>query len=202
MEPQGNRSLEGIRTYQEFKAATDREVYNQAEGFVRLGYLLRRAEDTDILSESGYKTVTEFAKAEYGLTETYVSRYININKRYSEGGYSDRLMERFQGFGLAKLADMLTLPDGVVEALPVEATRAQIQEVKREVARERQVSDLEILMEPSGGEEDRLQRHCGNTTGTLTRSGNTRPYTPPWGSRGKRPERSGCMTPWPQPGTR
>ena len=158
MEPQGNRSLEGIRTYQEFKAATDREVYNQAEGFVRLGYLLRRAEDTDILSESGYKTVTEFAKAEYGLTETYVSRYININKRYSEGGYSDRLMERFQGFGLAKLADMLTLPDGVVEALPVEATRAQIQEVKREVARERQVSDLEILMEPSGGEEDLLTK--------------------------------------------
>ena len=88
MEPQGNRSLEGIRTYQEFKAATDREVYNQAEGFVRLGYLLRRAEDTEILAESGYKSVVEFARAEYGLTETYVSRYININKRYSEGGYS------------------------------------------------------------------------------------------------------------------
>ena len=81
--------LQNISTYQEFKAATDREVQNQAEGFVRLGYLLRRAEDTDILAESGYKTVTEFAKAEYGLTETYVSRYININRRYSEGGYSD-----------------------------------------------------------------------------------------------------------------
>ena len=158
MEPQGNRSLEGIRTYQEFKAATDREVYNQAEGFVRLGYLLRRAEDTEILAGSGYKSVVEFARAEYGLTETYVSRYININKRYSEGGYSDRLMERFQGFGLAKLADMLTLPDEVVEALPVEATRAQIQEVKREVAQERQVSDLEILMEPLGGEEDILTK--------------------------------------------
>lgn len=158
MEPQGNRSLEGIRTYQEFKAATDREVYNQAEGFVRLGYLLRRAEDTEILAESGYKSVVEFARAEYGLTETYVSRYININTRYSEGGYSDRLMERFQGFGLAKLADMLTLPDEVVEALPVEATRAQIQEVKREVAQERQVSDLEILMEPLGGEEDILTK--------------------------------------------
>lgn len=101
--------LQSISTYQEFKAATDREVQNQAEGFVRLGYLLRRAEDTDILAESGYKTVTEFAKAEYGLTETYVSRYININRRYSEGGYSDRLEARFRGFGMAKLADMLTL---------------------------------------------------------------------------------------------
>ena len=70
--------LQEIRTYGEFKAATDREVYNQAEGFVRLGYLLRKAEDTDILKESGYRTVTEFAKAEYGLTETYVSRYKRV----------------------------------------------------------------------------------------------------------------------------
>lgn len=140
-------SLQEIRTYEEFKTATDREVHNQAEGFVRLGYLLRRAEDTDVLSGSGYRTVTEFAKAEYGLTETYVSRYININRRYSEGGYSDHLQARFQGFGLAKLADMLTLPDEVVEVIPAEATRAEIQEIKREVAQEQQVSDLEFLME-------------------------------------------------------
>lgn len=143
-------SLQNISTYQEFKAATDREVYNQAEGFVRLGYLLRRAEDTDILAESGYRTVTEFAKAEYGLTETYVSRYININRRYSEGGYSDRLQEQFRGFGLAKLADMLTLPDGLVETIPAEATRAEIQEIKKEYAEEQRVSDLEILAEQQG----------------------------------------------------
>lgn len=142
--------LQNISTYQEFKAATDREVYNQAEGFVRLGYLLRRAEDTDILEESGYRTVTEFAKAEYGLTETYVSRYMNINRRYSEGGYSDRLQEQFRGFGLAKLADMLTLPDGIVETIPVEATRTEIQEIKKEYTEEQRVSDLEILAEQQG----------------------------------------------------
>lgn len=142
--------LQNISTYQEFKAATDREVYNQAEGFVRLGYLLRRAEDTDILAGSGYRTVAEFAKAEYGLTETYVSRYMNINRRYSEGGYSDRLQEQFRGFGLAKLADMLTLPDGIVETIPVEATRTEIQEIKKEYTEEQRVSDLEILAEQQG----------------------------------------------------
>lgn len=148
--------LQNISTYQEFKAATDREVSNQAEGFVRLGYLLRRAEDTDILEESGYKTVAEFAKAEYGLTETYVSRYININRRYSEGGYSDRLEARFKGFGMAKLADMLTLTDEVVEAIPTEATRAQIQEIKREAAKEQETSDLEILAEEREDQEESL----------------------------------------------
>ena len=108
--------LINICTYKEFKAATDREVLNQAEGFVRLGYLLRKARDTEILRDSGYPTVVAFAEGEYGLTETYVSRYIAINKRYSKDGYSPYLQERFQGYGMAKLAEMLTLSDEVVEA--------------------------------------------------------------------------------------
>ena len=78
--------LINICTYKEFKAATDREVLNQAEGFVRLGYLLRKARDTEILRDSGYPTVVAFAEGEYGLTETYVSRYIAINKHYFQVG--------------------------------------------------------------------------------------------------------------------
>ena len=45
--------LKMIGTYQEFKKAFDAELYNQAEGFVRTGYLLKKARDTDILRESG-----------------------------------------------------------------------------------------------------------------------------------------------------
>lgn len=139
--------LVNICTYKEFKAATDREVLNQAEGFVRLGYLLRKARDTEILRDSGYASVVEFAQGEYGLTETYVSRYIAINKRYSQGGYSPYLQERFIGYGMAKLAEMLTLSDAVVEALPRELPKAVIQEVKREVRQEQEITDLEVMLE-------------------------------------------------------
>lgn len=139
--------LQNICTYQEFKAATDREVLNQAEGFVRLGYLLRKAKDTEILRASRYTSVVEFAQEEYGLTETYVSRYMAINKRYSKNGYSPYLNERFQGYGMAKLAEMLTLSDEVVDALPPQLTRTEIQEVKREIRDEQAVTDLEVMME-------------------------------------------------------
>lgn len=139
--------LQNICTYQEFKAATDREVLNQAEGFVRLGYLLRKAKDTEILRASRYTSVVEFAQEEYGLTETYVSRYMAINKRYSKNGYSPYLNERFQGYGMAKLAEMLTLSDEVVDALPPQMTRTEIQEVKREIRDEQAVTDLEVMME-------------------------------------------------------
>lgn len=139
--------LVNICTYKEFKAATDREVLNQAEGFVRLGYLLRKARDTEILRDSGYPTVVAFAEGEYGLTETYVSRYIAINKRYSQDGYSPYLKERFQGYGMAKLAEMLTLSDEVVEALPPELSKTEIQEVKREIRKEQEITDLEVMLE-------------------------------------------------------
>lgn len=138
--------LKTIGTYQEFKKALDTELYNQTEGFVRTGYLLKVARDTDILRESGYATVAEFAHAEYGLTKDVVSRYIAINDRYSEGGYSDRLQEQYQGYGVAKLQDMLTLPDAIIEVMSPEMTRKDIQEVKRGY-KEEEANPLASLME-------------------------------------------------------
>ncbi len=144
--------LKAIGTYQEFKKALDAELYNQAEGFVRTGYLLKVARDTDILRESGYATVAEFAHAEYGLTKDVVSRYIAINDRYSEGGYSEKLQAQYQGYGVAKLQDMLTLPDAIIEVMSPEMTRKEIQEVKREY-KEEETNPMASLMEAQKTEQ-------------------------------------------------
>lgn len=144
--------LKAIGTYQEFKKALDAELYNQAEGFVRTGYLLKVARDTDILRESGYVTVAEFAHAEYGLTKDVVSRYIAINDRYSEGGYSEKLQAQYQGYGVAKLQDMLTLPDAIIEVMSPEMTRKEIQEVKREY-KEEEANPMASLMEAQKAEQ-------------------------------------------------
>lgn len=146
-------------TYAQFKAQTDRELNNQAEGFVRLGYLFKMARDTTILYESGYKTVTEFAQKEYGLSKDIVSRYIRINDRYSEGGCSDKLQEKYRGFGYSKLADMLTLPEAVVDSIPEEATRAQIQEVVRETRQEEKISDIEVALEQPDVQQEELSNN-------------------------------------------
>ena len=82
--------MEYQKSYSQYKAELDNELAKTAEGFVRIGYLLKVARDTDILRESGYSTVTDFAKAEYGIDKTQVSRFIRINDKFSEGGYSDR----------------------------------------------------------------------------------------------------------------
>lgn len=139
--------LRNIENYEQFKQALDTELANQAAGFVRTGYLLKKARDTDILASSGYSTVAEFAKAEYGLSKDIVSRYIAINDRYSEGGYSDRIQDKYEGYGVAKLQDMLTLPIEVVDLISPEMTRKEIAEVKAEVKAEEAISPIEVALE-------------------------------------------------------
>ena len=142
--------------YQEFKGLVDKELNQAAEGFVRIGYLLKVARDTNILYESGYRNVAEFAFHEYGLSKDVVSRYIAINDRYSQGGYSEVLADRYQGFGMAKLAEMLTLPENLVNMIPADLTKADIREIKKEYAEEQETSDIELAIEAAGQAPDTL----------------------------------------------
>lgn len=147
------------KTYSEYKAEFDSELQRTAEGFVRIGYLLKVARDTNVLAESGYKSVAEFAEAEYNLDKTQVSRFISINDKFSEGGYSDRLLPAYQGFGYAKLTLMLQLPDAVNEELSPGYSKSEIQAIKDELDEENKVSDIERYLESRN-------EHTGNIDNT------------------------------------
>lgn len=140
--------------YRQYKAELDAELEKSAESFIRIGYLLKVARDTGILQESGYANVNEFAQKEYGLDKTQVSRFIRINDRFSEDGYSETLKLEYKGYGYAKLAIMLQLPDSINEELTPEYSKAEIQAVKEEIDEENKILDLEVLME----EKDQRQQ--------------------------------------------
>lgn len=133
--------------YNQYKADLDAELQKTAESFIRIGYLLKVARDTGILADSGYANVNEFAEKEYGLDKTQVSRFIRINDRFSEDGYSERLKVEYQGFGYAKLSIMLLLPDSINEELTPDYSKSEIQALKEEVDAEAQVSDIEVMIE-------------------------------------------------------
>lgn len=145
-------------TYGEFKKELDTELQKTSESFVRIGYLLKVAMETDILKESGYFNVNDFAKQEYGLDPTQVSRFININNRFSENGNSPYLKEQYRGIGYAKLAIMLQLPDSINEEITPAFSKSEIQAIKDEVDAEKQKSEIEIWMEgtPENGQEGTL----------------------------------------------
>lgn len=106
------------------------EFARASASFVRIGYLLRKAEDSQGYRNEGYDTLTEWAQAELGITATYVSRFKAINAKYSVDGYSDRLKTEFVGYGSAKLGEMLALPDGDMEMIRPETKRQDIRSLK------------------------------------------------------------------------
>lgn len=138
---------ESFADFHAYKETFDSVLVNTANNFVRIGYLLKYARDTEILKESGYESLTDFAKAEYGLDKTQVSRFIAINDRFSKGGYGDALEDKYVNFGYAKLSIMLTLPEQITEDLAPEMTKAEITDLKKEVDAELQITDIEVALE-------------------------------------------------------
>lgn len=135
------------KTYKEFKAELDKEMLVAANSFCRIGYLLRIARDTTILHESGYANINDFAKSEYNLSKDMVSRYIRINEKYSEGGYGEQIAAAYKDYGVAKLAEMITLPDVIADNIPPKMTKDQIQNIRREVRDEEKITDIEVALE-------------------------------------------------------
>lgn len=136
--------------YSTFKDQFDKCMLATANNFVTIGYLLKQARDTDILKESGYSSMSEFAKAQYGLDETKTSRFIAICERFGNG--EDRLIPEYEPFGYAKLSEMLLLPENISEAITPEMTREEIREIKQEVKEEQAISPVEVMLEAQSEE--------------------------------------------------
>lgn len=112
------------------KESLKRDLIGVQESFVRIGYTLRKIEESKLYKNDGYETITEFAKAEYGLSASTISRFMSINRKFSIDGYSDRLRPEYAQMGSSKLSEMLSLPDADMEMVRPEMPKADIRELK------------------------------------------------------------------------
>lgn len=136
-----------FESYQQYKSTMDQAVGATVQNIVKIGYLLKVARDTGILQESGYTTMKDFAQAEYNIDASMASRFMGINDRYSLGGNSMQLDERYTGYEASKLAEMLTLPDEIIEEIPPEMKRDEIRLIKSQLKEEEKTSDMEVMIE-------------------------------------------------------
>lgn len=120
-----------INDWLALKGQLEAELRGAAAGFVRIGYLLRKIEETEGYKNDGSKSLAEWAKDNYGLSATAVSRFMAINKKYSIDGYSDQLRLEYAQYGSAKLSEMLALPDSDLEMVSPEMKREDIREIKK-----------------------------------------------------------------------
>lgn len=143
--------LTTYNTYEEYKAQLDRAITETTQDFVVIGHLLMQARDTDILSSSGYTSMGDFARSEYGLDESVTSRFINIAEKYGDG--SGRLKAEYTAYTYSKLGEMLTLPSEVAAIVTPDMTVKEIREIKSEVQEEEKISDVEVMIEAANQPE-------------------------------------------------
>lgn len=115
----------------EIKQKLRQELIGVKQSFVRIGYTLRKIEEQRLYEQDGYKSVAEFAKAEYGLEQSTTSRFMSINREYSVDGYSETLRPEFADLGRSQLEEMLKLPEGDRKMVRPETSREEIRELKR-----------------------------------------------------------------------
>lgn len=115
----------------ETKKRLKAELLSVKQSFVRIGYALRKIEDGKLYEQDGYKSVAEFAKAEYGLEPSTVSRFMNINREYSVDGYSEQLRPEYAELGRSQLEEMLKLPESDRGMIQPETKREDIRELKK-----------------------------------------------------------------------
>lgn len=144
--------MEEIMNYQARKEEIRKKLKETAEDFVYIGYQLKQVKANREYEQDGYKDVLEFARKEYGLHKDDTYRFIRINDKYSRGGNSMELDERFRGIAQTKLSEMLSLPDKDLELVTPETNREDIRELKRfnsqkpEEAPEEKGNDLQNII--------------------------------------------------------
>lgn len=119
-----------LSDWMSIKKELEDELRGAAAGFVRIGYLLRKIDESEGYKQDGCDSLTEWAEKEYGLSASSVSRFIAINKKYSIDGYSKQLRIEYAKYGQAKLQEMLTLPEEALQMISPEMKRADIREIK------------------------------------------------------------------------
>lgn len=108
-----------------------REMIRTAKtAFIVIGYELRKIDEAEAYKMDGYTSLADFAKGEYGFEKTMTSRLVEVNKAFSEGGYSDILIEDAEGFSFTKLVEMKDLEREDLQVVRPETKREDIRDLK------------------------------------------------------------------------
>lgn len=120
-----------LSEWMDLKNQFSRELNNVRIAYIRVGYVLRRMDETKAYEAGGYKSVAEFAEKEHGLKPSTTSRWMSINREYSLDGYSMQLDPRYLGMNASQLTEMLGLPMEDRELVTPDTPREDIRELKR-----------------------------------------------------------------------
>ena len=115
--------------WQQWKEDIRRKLQETASNFVYIGYRLKQIRDSGMFD--GCESIFEFAKKEYGLERSTVSRFMSINDKFSKHGNSIELRDEFVGLNQSQLSEMLSLPVSDYDLVTEDTSIKDIRELKK-----------------------------------------------------------------------
>lgn len=145
--------------YLGLKKEIQESIIHIAKSFVRIGQTLYKIDQAGAYRLDGYRTLAEFALAEYDINASGVSRFISVYKKYCDGG---ELKEQYEGYTYAQLVEMLNLPKEDEALIRPDTPRESIRDLKRfNREGEHDIHSLENWQDP-GAEDEETRRILGD----------------------------------------
>ncbi len=101
-----------------------------ARNVIAVGYYLKNIRDNQLYLEAGYENIWDYAQEQYGFSRSTASRYMSRNDRFSKGGNSPVLDEKYRDFNKSQLQEMLSLDEEQLEQVTPDMTVKQIRELR------------------------------------------------------------------------
>ena len=116
--------------YREAKEIIRNKLQGMTQNFIGIGFYLRQIKETEGFQKDGYVSVYEFAEDQYGIKRSTAIRWMQMNEKFSQGGYSPFLDSGYKNFGKSQLQEMLYLDSEQLEEVTPEMTVREIREIR------------------------------------------------------------------------
>ena len=103
-----------------------------ARNVIATGHYLKVIRDKELYREAGYENIWDYAADRFGFSKSTASRYMTRNDKFSVGGNSPVLAEKFREYSKAQLQEMLSLDAEQMSAVTPDMT---VREIKSEAKR-------------------------------------------------------------------
>lgn len=102
-----------------------------ARNVIAIGYYLKYIRDNKLYEESGYQNIWDYAREKYGFSTSTASRYMSRNDKFSKGGNSPIMDERYREYGKSQLQEMLSLDEEQLQQVTSDMTAREIRDLRR-----------------------------------------------------------------------
>jgi hypothetical protein len=119
-----------LQCLNDIKVAIKNNINSMSQSFIAIGYYLKQVRDNLLFVEDGYDDVWIFAQEEFNFSRSWASRCMAVNDKFSVGGNSPIVQEKYKDYKKGLLAELLYLTDEQISKTTPVTTRIQIRDLR------------------------------------------------------------------------